>query len=309
MKKRLFSFGKVRGMEMPEVMNMEIIHANYSGLQYLWGQYNRSTNKVVKKEIEDCFKTYAGNYIIRFGKYKGLTLKDIDERNRSYLENYLIHNDNEEIRIVVKTYLKYHQKKNNSEYNNFQQKTYIYYNELKHKINNCSQLSIEHVVKAMGYIIERGKFEHCPWGCDKKSIRYQHAYLKKGTDGSYFVGCFKCGEKRNFIKFICEKKGYSFTEALEWIAGILGIAVVNIPKKDVVELKKDYINIEEEIIIEKQRLPEISLEGFGFNKGIYPPAFYKRGYTVSDGEEMEVYFAGRDCTNALKIGYVSWLKI
>ena len=300
MKKRLFSFGKVKGMEMLEVMNMEIIHANYSGLQYLWGQYKRSTNSVVKEEIKECFKAYAGDYIVRFGKYKGHTLKCIDERNRSYLENYLTHNDNEEIRIIVETYLKYNKKKKNNKYNNFQQQTYVYYNELKHKINTSSQLNIEYVIKTMGYTIERGKFEHCPWGCDKHSSKYQHAFLKKGTDGSYFVGCFKCGEKRNFIKFVCEKKGYRFTEALEWIAEVLGVAVVNIPKKDVVEIKEDYINLEEEIIIEKRSLPEISLEGFGFNKGVYPPAFYKRGFTVRDAEEMEVYFAGRDCTNVFK---------
>ena len=300
MENKTFSFGKVKGMDMVEVMNMETIHANFSGLQYLWGQYKRSTNDTVKEEIAECFKTYAGDYIIRFGKYRGLTLKQIDEINRSYLENYLTHNDNEEIRIVVKTYLKYHPEKMNGEYNNYQQQTYAYYDELKQKINDSSQLNIEHVIRALGYAIENGKFEHCPWGCDMHSKRYQHAILKKGKDDSYFVGCFKCGKRENFIKFVCEKKGYSFIEALEWVAGVLGITVVNIPAINVTEIRKGFVNTEEEIMLEKRILPEINLEGFGFNKGVYPPIFFERGFTVKDAEEMEVYFAGRNCTNGFK---------
>jgi hypothetical protein len=160
MENKTFSFGKVKGMDMVEVMNMETIHANFSGLQYLWGQYKRSTNDTVKEEIAECFKTYAGDYIIRFGKYRGLTLKQIDEINRSYLENYLTHNDNEEIRVVVKTYLKYHPEKMKTDYNAYQQQTYAYYDELKQKINDSSQLNIEHVIRALGYAIENGKFEH-----------------------------------------------------------------------------------------------------------------------------------------------------
>jgi len=302
MENKIFSFGKVKGMNMVEVMNMENIHANFSGLQYLWGQYNRSTNDTVKKEIAECFKTYAGDYIIRFGKYKGLTLKQIDEINRSYLENYLTHNDNEEIRMVVKTYLKYHPKKISQEYNIYQQKAYAYYDELKKRINDSRQSSIEQVIRVLGYTIENGKFEHCPWGCDMHSRKYRHAFLRKGTDDSYFVGCFKCGEKRNFIKFVCEKKGYSFTEALKWISDILGIMVSNVRHKNIEEIKREFINTEEEILLEKRILPEISLEGegFGFNKGVYPPAFFKRGFTVEDAEEMEVYFAGRDCTNGFR---------
>lgn len=267
MENKTFSFGKVKGMDMVEVMNMETIHANFSGLQYLWGQYKRSTNDTVKEEIAECFKTYAGDYIVRFGKYKGLTLKQIDEINRSYLENYLTHNDNEEIRVVVKTYLKYHPEKMNGEYNNYQQQTYAYYNELKQRIDASSQLDIEYVIRNMGYVIENGKFEHCPWGCDMHSKRYQHAILKKGKDDSYFVGCFKCGKRENFIKFVCEKKGYRFIEALEWVAGVLGITVVNIPAINVTEIRKGFVNTEEEIMLEKRILPEINLEGFGFNKG------------------------------------------
>ncbi|WP_213818959.1 toprim domain-containing protein [Garciella nitratireducens] len=297
---KTFTFGKVKGMDMVKVMNMETIHASFTGLQYLWGQYKRSTNDAVKEEIAECFKTYAGDYIVRFGKYKGLTLKQINELNRSYLENYLTHNDNEEIRVVVKTYLKYHPEKMNGEYNNYQQQTYAYYNELKQKINDSSQSNIEYVIRTVGYAIENGKFEHCPWGCDMHSKRYQHAILKKGKDDSYFVGCFKCGKRENFIKFVCEKKNYSFTEALEWITGVLGITVSNIQKTNVAEIKKEFVNAEEEIVLEKRILPEISLEGFGFNKGVYPPAFFKRGFTVKDAEEMEVYFAGRDCTNGFK---------
>jgi 5S rRNA maturation endonuclease (ribonuclease M5) len=300
MKNKSFSFGKVKGMDMLEIMNMEIIHANFSGLQYLWGQYKRSTNNLVKEEIAECFKTYAGDYIIRFGKHKGLTLKQIDKINRSYIENYLTHNDNEEIRVVVKTYLKYHPEKEKDVYNNYQQKTYAYYNELKQKINDSSQSYIEYVIGTMGYIIENGKFEHCPWECDMHSKRYQHAILKKGTDDSYFVGCFKCGERKNFIKFVCEKKGYRFIEALEWISGVLGITVTNPPEINAEEIKKEFINIDEEIMLEKRILPEISLKGFGFNKGVYPPTFFERGFTVKDAEEMEVYFAGRDCTNDFK---------
>ena len=87
MKNKSFSFGKVNGMDMLEIMNMEIIHANFSGLQYLWGQYKRSTNNLVKEEIAECFKTYAGDYIIRFGKHKGLTLKQIDKINRIIYNN------------------------------------------------------------------------------------------------------------------------------------------------------------------------------------------------------------------------------
>lgn len=300
MENKTFSFGKVKGMGMVEVMNMETIHANFSGLQYLWGQYKRSTDKRVKEEIAECFKTYAGEYIIRFGKYKGLTLKQIDEINRSYLENYLTHNGDEEIRIVVKTYLKYHPEKIKGKYNVYQQRTYAYYNELKQKINDSSQSSMEHVVRTLGYIIINGKFEHCPWGCDMHSKKYQHALLKKGMDGSYFIYCFKCGQSKNFIKFVCEKRGCHFTEALEWISGILGIMVSSVPHKNVAEIKKEFVNAEEEIVLEKRILPEVSLEGFGFNKGVYPPAFFKRGFTVKDAEEMEVYFAGRDCANGFR---------
>jgi DNA primase len=297
---KTFSFGKVKGMDMVKVMNMEIIHANFSGLQYLWGQYKRSTNNLVKEEIAECFKTYAGDYIVRFGKYKGLTLKQIDEINRSYIENYLTHNDNEEIRVVVKTYLKYHPKKMKGEFNTYQQQTYAYYHELKKRIDDSSQSYIEYVIRNMGYVIENGKFEHCPWGCDMHSKRYQHAILKKGTDNSFFIICFKCGKNENFIKFICEKKNCSFIEALEWIAGVLGITVANLPKINAEEIKKEFVNVEEEILLEKRILPEISLEGFGFNKGVYPPVFFERGFTAIDAEEMEVYFAGRDCTNGFK---------
>ena len=295
-----FTFGKVKGMDMVKVMNMETIHANFSGLQYLWGQYKRSSSEKVKKEIAECFRTYAGDYILRFGKYKGLTLKQIDKIDRSYLENYLTHNDNEEIRIVVKTYLKYHSKKVSREYNTYQQKAYAYYNELKQRINDSRQSSIEQIIRVLGYTIKNGKFEHCPWGCDIYSRKYRHAFLRKGIDDSYFIGCYKCGERRNFIKFICEKRGYDFIEALEWISGVLGITVLNIPHKNAAEIKKEFINAEDEILLEKRTLPEVSLEGFGFNKGVYPPAFFKRGFTVEDAEEMEVYFAGRDCTNGFR---------
>ena len=48
---------------------------------------------------------------------------------------------------------------------------------------------------------------------------------------SYFVGCFKCGKRENFIKFVCEKKGYSFTEALNGVSGVLGITVSNVQHK------------------------------------------------------------------------------
>ena len=300
MENKLFSFGKVKGIDMLEVMNMETIHANFSGLQYLCGQYKRSTNDSVKKEIAECFRKYAGDYIIRFGKYKGLTLNQIDEINRSYIDNYLTHNDNEEIRQVAKTYLKYHPEKINEEYNNYQQQTYVYYNELKQKINDSSLSDIECLIKAMGYSIENGKFEHCPWGCDIYSKKYQHAILKKGTDDSYFVGCFKCGERKNLINFVCEKKGYRFIDALEWISRVLGITGSNISKESVKEIKKEFINAKDEIMLEKRILPEISREGFGFNKGIYPPVFFQRGFTIKDAEEMEVYFAGKDCTNGFK---------
>lgn len=300
MENKSFSFGKVKGMDMLEVLNMETIHANFSGLQYLWGQYKRSTNDLVKKEIAECFRKYSGSYIIRFGKYEGLTLKQIDVINRSYLNNYLTHNDNEEIRVVVKTYLKYHPEKMNGQYNNYQQQTYAYYHELKQRLDNSSQLEMEYVLKVMGYRIDNGKLEHCPWGCDMHSKRYQHAILKKGTDDSYFIGCFKCGERKNFIKFVCEKKGYRFIEAVEWISRVLGITVSNHPQINVEEMKKEYANIDQEVILEKRILPEIRLKGFGFNNGVYPPMFFRRGFTEKDAEEMEVYFAGRDCTNDFK---------
>lgn len=301
MENKIFSFGKVKGKDMLEVMNMETIHANYSGLQYLWGQYKRSTNTSVKKEIAECFRVYAGDYIIQFGKYKGLMLKQIDERNRSYLENFLILNDKEEIREIVKIYLKYHmKKKKEEEYNDYQQKTYAFYSKMQQEINDSNQIDIEYLIRTMGYGVKNGKFEHCPWGCDEHSKMYEHAIVKKGVDGTYFVNCFRCETRKNLINFVVEKKGLCYKQALEWVSGVLGITVSNVPSISSKEIKKEYIKIDEEIILEKQILPEVSLEGFGFNAGVYPTMLYERGFTAEDAQEMEVYFAGRDCTNKFR---------
>ena len=75
---------------------------------------------------------------------------------------------------------------------------------------DSSQLNIEQVIRVLGYTIENGKFEHCPWGCDMHSKRYQHAFLRKGKDDSYFVGCFKCGEKGKLLLNLYVKERVQF---------------------------------------------------------------------------------------------------
>lgn len=303
MEKRVFNFGKVKGKEMIEVLNMENIHGGFSGLQYLYGMYNRTSHEYIKEKISECFKVYAGDYVIKFGRYKGNTLSEIDEINKGYLENYLINNSNEEIAMIVKEYMRHCRTNNIDEYNDYQVEVYNKYSEIMDEINNSSYEDIERVIRYLGFEIENKKFRYCPWGCDSRSkVHDYHAYLKRGVEGSYFIKCFKCGngKSQNFIKFVSEQKNITYKEAVQFIATILGITVVQTNLSTNYMVKKR-VKRNEEMVLHKKTLKEINnLDDFGFREGVYPPYYYKRGFNKKDGSIMDVNYAGQYCRNTFR---------
>lgn len=64
MENKKFSFGKVKGIEMKEILNTQCLYADFSGAKYLYNQLGRTSYSLVKQEIEMCFKTYAKDYIM-----------------------------------------------------------------------------------------------------------------------------------------------------------------------------------------------------------------------------------------------------
>lgn len=302
MGKDVFNFGKVKGIDMEDVLNMENIHSTFSGLQYLWGMYNITNHKNIKDEIETCFKKYSCSYIIKFGEYKDLSLNQIDEIDSGYVENYLPKNNDENIRIVVKSYLKHCRNKNRSEFNPSQRNLFLLNNELHDQINARDINEIERVLNNLGIDLKNKKLRKCPFGCDSNTESvYHHAYLIKARDGSYIITCTKCGTTENFIKFISNSCRLGHVDTLRLLARELNISISNGTSISVEEIKKNVIKYDEEIVFEKSCLPEIvDLNDYGFSKGNYLKVFYNRGFTEADAEEMEVYFAGENCRNGFR---------
>lgn len=302
MDEKKFSFGKFKGMRMVEVLNCDDIGNGNSGIKYLWGMAKITNHEFIKIEIEECFKMFAGDYILRFGKYTGMKIKDIYRENRAYIENYLLKNNNEEIAGIAKSFISFSEKGKASGYNNIQEDYFKRNRVLIDEINTKGPDEIERVLKTLGHDIRHKNTEHCPWDCDKGRNGFQHGYFKKGDDGTYLVGCIKCGKHENLINYVSQKNGLKFADSIIWIANILGIntgcidtSFINLDMvKEKLQKKTD------EMVIEKRMQQEINLDGYGFNIGIYPPYFKQRGFTPQDGSEMEVYFAGRDCTNAFR---------
>lgn len=305
--KNTFSFGKVKGMQMEEVLNMQKIHASFSGLQYLWGMHKKTQQEFIRKEIETCFKVYAKDYVIQFGQYKGMNLFDIDYENEGYVVNYLAKNRSEEISGIVNYYLQYCRNKNRKQYNSCQEHVYKVYAQLREEINNINRKGdIIKVLEDMGLVVknENAKYTpliRCPFGCEKKISPYQHAYLLYGNQGSWMISCCKCNHRTNFIKFVAEQKGISDIEAINYITSIIGIKSNRVHLcQDINDIQNKIEKRQEEVQLVTKRLPEINLEEFGFRKRVYPPYYYKRGFTNEDGEKMGVYYAGKYCTNGFK---------
>ncbi|MBH1941085.1 toprim domain-containing protein [Mobilitalea sibirica] len=305
--KNIFSFGKVKGMQMEEVLNMPKIHSSFTGLQYLWGMHKMTQNEFIKKEIETCFRIYAKDYIIQFGQYKGMSLFDIDYENEGYVVNYLAKNQSEEIAGIVNYYLQYCRNKNRKQYNSYQEHVYKVYAQLREEINNINRKGdIIKVLEDMGLRVknENGKYTpliRCPFGCEKKVSPYKHAYLLYGKQGSWVINCCRCNHGTNFIKFVAEQKGIGEIEAINYITSIMGInsSSINLTK-DINDIQNKIEKRQEEVQLVTKGLPEVDLEEFGFRKGIYPPYYYNRGFTNEDGEKMGVYYAGKYCKNGFK---------
>lgn len=297
-----FKFGKVKGKAMIEVLNMEKIHGNFNGLQYLVGMKKITSNKWIKEEIEDCFKTYAKDYKIMFGMYKELSLEKIDYENSSYVENYLGNNDSEEIKEIVSYYIKYCRNKNRKSYNSYQEQAYSQFNQLRKMINERNrQEDIKSVLHSIGYDMKKKALKSCPWHCEKKNSKYEHSYLLYGDDGSWLIYCCKCNTGQNFIKFVGQKLNLSENEAISYIANHMGISTgINTINPDTTNIKKEIQERNNSVELIQKELSEIDLKDFGFKEGVYPPYFYKRGFTIDNAKQLDIHFAGKYCNNQFK---------
>lgn len=302
-----FSFGKVKGELMEDVLNRNIIHSTFSGLQYLWGMKNKTAHAYIKEEIEACFKTYSKDYIIQFGKYKGLTLSDIDDANPSYIEKYLLKNESEEISGIVNYYMKFCRNQKRNVYDERQQLSYKCTAEKIKKINDSNRKhEIIRVLEDMGYSVKNKNSKYsplqcCPFGCESKVGNYEHAYLTYGKDLSWLIYCCKCSQGRNFIKFVAENKNMNEIDAVNYISDIMGISInENLLFFKSSEVKDPEVDRKVQAELLTKRLPEMDISEFGFDKKVYPPYFYSRGFNKDDGEKAEVYYAGKDCKNGFK---------
>lgn len=294
-----FSFGKVKGIEMKEILNTECLYADFSGAKYLYNQLGRTSYPLVKQEIEVCLKTHAKDYIIRFGKYKSKTIEQVDKVDPYYVQEYLLKKGNEEVKVIVDYYLKYNRKSNGIGYNDIQQAEYNKIGKLVDEINNKSERDIIMILNVMGFnYIEKKGFLKCPHCGFQKKGRWP-AYLKKGNGKSYFIGCEKCGNKKDIIVFVKEYFNLSYQEAVKKIAGLLrinedDIDINNIAGREFIPKEDD------EIVIQSCTLKEIDLDPFGLVKGVMHPYFFKRGFNLSDAEALGVGYAGKKCTNTFK---------
>lgn len=294
----MFSFGKVKDKRMLDILNMPRINGSFSGLQYLVGMHEMTTHKYIKEEIEECLKKYSGDYVLKFGKYSNKTIKEINNIDSQYIKSYLIKNDNKEIRMLVQYYIKFNSTSETKVYNKYQEEAYKRNAYLIEEINSRSIEEIKNVIRSMGFDInDDNYFLHCPFECENKVSYFEHAKLIEGKNGTYLVYCYKCDKSKNFIEFVQEKMNFTKPKAIKWIAGILAIIIIEDDFKINIDKNKDLIKHSQEIELDKRQLEEITLEEYGFVKGVYPTYFYNRGFKPDDAEIMEVYFAGKNCRN------------
>ncbi len=76
------TFGKYIGMPITAVYDMDPQYA-----QWLYTQDNKSSYpSMVREFLEDTFKDADVSYVMPWGKYKGLSLKEIKCKNPQYLQ-------------------------------------------------------------------------------------------------------------------------------------------------------------------------------------------------------------------------------
>ncbi|MGL4731532.1 MAG: toprim domain-containing protein [Clostridium sp.] len=299
MENKKFSFGKVKDIQMKEILNTECLYADFSGVKYLYNQLGRTSYPLIKQEIEMCFKTYAKDYIIRFGKYKGKTIEQVDKIDPFYIQEYLLKKGNEEVKVIVDYYLQHNRKSKGIAYNQIQQNEYNKIGKLVDEINNKSERDIIMILNVMGFnYIEKKGFIKCPHCGFQKKGRWP-AYLKKGNGKSYFIGCEKCGNKKDIIVFVKEYYNLSYKEAVKKTAGLLGINENDIDINNIAS-REFMLKANDEIVIQSCSLEEIDLEPFGLVKGVMHPYFFKRGFNLRDAEKLEVGYSGKNCTNEFK---------
>lgn len=153
------------------------------------------------------------------------------------------------------------------------------------------------ILNIMGFnYIEKKGFLKCPHCGFQKKGRWP-AYLKKGNGKSYFIGCEKCGNKKDIIVFVKEYFNLSYQEAVKKTAGLLRINEDDIDINNIAG--REFIpKAEDKIVIQSCTLKEIDLDPFGLVKGVMHPYFFKRGFNLSDAETLGVGYAGKKCTNS-----------
>ncbi|MFL0270116.1 toprim domain-containing protein [Candidatus Clostridium radicumherbarum] len=298
MENKKFSFGIVKGIEMGEVLNNRCLYSGYSGLKYLYNQLQRTSYPLVKEEIEECMSIYAKDYIITFGKYNGRTLEDIYKADRCYIEEYLLKNAGEEVKLIINQYLSNNRASKDLGYNDFQQNAYKKVAKLIEEINDRSSREIILALNMMGFDYKENKgFTECPYCGYNKKGRWP-SYLKKREGQTYYIGCEKCDNDKNIITFVQEQYNLTYPEAVKKLAALLGIST-DISSDEVV-IKDFKPKTEDEIKIQCCCLDEVDLEPFGFANGVMHPYFFHRGYDLQDADIFKIGFAGRKCTNNFK---------
>jgi hypothetical protein len=295
----IFNFGVLKGRKMLDVLNANHYpqqDSTKSGLNYLYYEYINNDNITEKSEIKRCFEEYCDNFVIKFGKFAGKTLSEIDRIEKSYITAFLSSSKYPETKEITMYYINKHKMSIASTLSIDEKKNK--YNQLEQQINQASIENIEFMLCSMGYEIKKRKFKRCPLDCgDKDKSNYEHAGIFKGNNGTYMIHCYRCGKADNLVNFVRTKKGFSYPQTLEFIASAIGALHSNFPANCGHTNKKS----ENVITLETRTMPEMTnLDSFGFERGVYPPQLYNRGFSSEDAINMDIYFAGKYCRNKFK---------
>ncbi|SHH87558.1 DNA primase, partial [Caloranaerobacter azorensis DSM 13643] len=302
---RKFTFGLVKGRDMLEVLNSANIYENISGLDYLFWQYNNNCNSKIKNEIEYCFKTYAADYIIRFGKkYKNKTLAEIDFEDSYYVENFL-HKKAEEINIrkIVDYYLKYGRLDRGNLYNKHEimqyKKLYVLTNEINKQNSHEIAIALYSLYKQKFGV---NLFEKCP-NCRNAVNKRWQGIIKRDNKNNMYIECKNCGFNIGIITFIEKQMHLERKEAVYKLAQELKIDLNSIAqdKLNCVEIPNKMCSYNNALILQKKELKEISLKEFGLEDCNYFTSFFKReNLEKRDIEEFNIKYAGKNSKNYLK---------
>lgn len=304
---KTFTFGIVRKMDMVEVLNANNIYQGIKGLDYLFWMLDNSVTDTIKEEIEFCLKNYAGEYIVSFSKkYRGKTIKEIDNIDPYYLEEFLNHKDREpSIQRIAEYYLKYCRTEGSSI--SLKGDAYRKIAYLTHQINKNSSHDIAIAVYSVFKdILNINIFEQCPSCGLAKNNRWQ-GIIKRDKENNPYLECKGCGYNIEIMSFLCHYLQMSKKEVVYKIAQYLGVDtdVKDLDETDILDIKETTDKKGDCIFLQYKEMKPTDLGTLGLEKCKATAKFFKdaklsnyyieRFQLMYAGDNADDYLRGRVC--------------